>query len=341
MSQVKNVGVFIGRMQPPHKAHIDTIKRALHDNDHVIVILGSSNQFPTIKNPFMFEQRVEMILACLSDKSRVSFAPVSDYASDVVWAAEVQNMVAKCLDHWSITSSNVTLYGHIKDESSYYLAMFPNWKLHEMGCLGDVNATDIRNQLFSQRTIFSDAVYAGTKEWLEKWMKKDKKSLDYFIREYDFVKQYKKSWESAPYPPTFVTVDACVVCSGHVLLVKRKAEPCAGAWALPGGFINQHERLVDACIRELREETKIKVPAPVLKGSIKSSQVFDSPDRSLRGRTITHAFYIELPNGELPKVKGASDSANSKWVQVSEVVNMRAELFEDHFQIICALIGIS
>lgn len=341
MSIVKNVGVFIGRMQPPHKAHIDTIKRALQDNDYVIVVLGSSNQFPTVKNPFTFEQRVQMITSCLKDSSRVAFAPVSDYASDVVWAAEVQSMVAKSSEALSLIATNVTLYGHMKDESSYYLSMFPTWKLCEMGCLGDINATHIREMLFSEQTISSKEVYPGTKEWIENWMQKDKKSLNYFIREYNFIKQYKKSWENAPYAPVFVTVDACVVCSGHVLLVKRKAEPCAGAWALPGGFINQNERLIDACIRELREETKIKVPVPVLKGSIKTSQVFDVPDRSLRGRTITHAYYIELPNGELPRVKGADDALKSFWVPLNEIQQNRDKLFEDHYQIICALTGIN
>ena len=69
------------------------------------------------------------------------------------------------------------------------------------------------------------------------------------------------------------------------------------------------ERLLDACIRELREETKIKVPGPILKGSIKRQSVYDDPYRSARGRTLTHGFYIELePSAELPKVKGSDDA---------------------------------
>jgi bifunctional NMN adenylyltransferase/nudix hydrolase len=80
------------------------------------------------------------------------------------------------------------------------------------------------------------------------------------------IEKYKESWKAAPFPPTFVTVDAVVVQSGHVLLVKRKAMPGAGLWALPGGFLNQEETLLDGAIRELKEETKIKVPVPVLKG---------------------------------------------------------------------------
>ena len=70
-----------------------------------------------------------------------------------------------------------------------------------------------------------------------------------------------------------MTVDAVVVQSGHILLVKRGDMPGKGLWALPGGFLNQEETMLDGAIRELKEETKIKVPVPVLKGSIKESTI--------------------------------------------------------------------
>jgi bifunctional NMN adenylyltransferase/nudix hydrolase len=52
--------------------------------------------------------------------------------------------------------------------------------------------------------------------------------------EAEFIAGYRKAW-SAPYPVTFVTVDAVVVHSGHLLLVRRRSEPGRGLWALPGG----------------------------------------------------------------------------------------------------------
>jgi bifunctional NMN adenylyltransferase/nudix hydrolase len=88
-------------------------------------------------------------------------------------------------------------------------------------------------------------------------------------------------------------------------------------------------------IRELREETGIKVPEPVLLGSITHNMVFDSIERSTRGRTITHAFRIDLESTELPKVKGADDAEKAKWVPVSEV---KSELcYDDHFDIMLTL----
>jgi 8-oxo-dGTP diphosphatase len=46
-----------------------------------------------------------------------------------------------------------------------------------------------------------------------------------------------------------------------VLIVKRKTEPAKGTWALPGGFIEIGETWQEACVRELEEETTVKIPA--------------------------------------------------------------------------------
>jgi bifunctional NMN adenylyltransferase/nudix hydrolase len=157
--------------------------------------------------------------------------------------------------------------------------------------------------------------------------------------EYRMVQKYKEAWKAAPFPPTFMTVDAVVVQSGHILLVKRGDMPGKGLWALPGGFLNQEETMLDGAIRELKEETKIKVPVPVLKGSIKDSKTFDHPNRSSRGRTITTAFYIDLGFGEeLPKVKGSDDAQDARWVPFNEVD--REQMFEDHFAILDNFINI-
>jgi bifunctional NMN adenylyltransferase/nudix hydrolase len=160
------------------------------------------------------------------------------------------------------------------------------------------------------------------------------------VEEYRFVRQYRQQFASLPYAPTFQTVDTVVVQSGHVLLVKRRAMPGKGLWALPGGFVNQNERLQDAAIRELREETRLKVPDPVLRGSIRQHEVFDHPKRSLRGRTFTMAYYIVLNDGELPAVKGGDDAAKARWIPIADVAQMSAQLFEDHHDILDYFLGL-
>lgn len=66
------------------------------------------------------------------------------------------------------------------------------------------------------------------------------------------MQTYSQGWEGAPYPPTFVTVDAVAVHSGHLLMVARGSQPGKGLWALPGGFVHGNERLMDAVPRTAR-----------------------------------------------------------------------------------------
>jgi bifunctional NMN adenylyltransferase/nudix hydrolase len=159
------------------------------------------------------------------------------------------------------------------------------------------------------------------------------------VDEYDFMRTYKKQWQEVPYPVIFTTTDAVVVQSGHILLVKRRSAPGCGLWALPGGFLKYDQPILDSMIRELREETKLRVPERILEGSIKAREVFDAPQRSLRGRTVTHAFYIQLPAGKLSKVKGSSDASSAKWFPLDEAFNMGENLFEDHLFIIKHFLG--
>ena len=152
------------------------------------------------------------------------------------------------------------------------------------------------------------------------------------MRNVDYKESVKK------YPRIEHTVDAVVIQSAHVLLIRRRAEPGRGQWALPGGFLNPEERMLDGAIRELREETKIKVPEAVLRGSIKASQPYDDPHRSERGRLITQAFLFQLPDQiELPKVKGSDDADKARWVPLADL--KADELFEDHYFIIKDMIG--
>lgn len=346
-----NFVVFIGRFQPSHLAHIRIISKALEKGEKVIILIGSSNQVRTIKNPWTFEERKQMILSAFpsSVHDNLLIHPLHDKIyNDQQWVCEVQHTVGK----HTKDGSSIAIVGHNKDESSYYLDLFPQWDLIDMGLIKefdvDLNATDIRDDYFqinpnNENLLVDLHQKIGTKvspsieQFLQMFQLRNEHAL--LIEEYEFLKKYKSAWENSPYPPTFVTVDAVVVQSGHVLLVQRRAMPGQGTWAMPGGFLGQNETVIDATIRELREETKLKVPEPVLKGSIKASKIFDHPARSLRGRTITHASLIELRSGELPKVKGSDDAAKSRWIPLNIFYDMENQMFEDHWHIVSHFLG--
>jgi bifunctional NMN adenylyltransferase/nudix hydrolase len=273
-----------------------------------------------------------MIQACLTPETlqRVHFLTVRDWLySDNLWLTAVQQQVLEIIEG----SNAVVVLGHRKDASSYYLNLFPQWDYLETGHYPDLSSTQIRGAYFEgKETDYIDKIPQSVAQYLHTFQKSERYQA--LCEEYQFLQAYKQAWLNAPYPPTFVTTDALVVQSGHVLVVRRKAKPGLGLIALPGGFIQQNETLIDGMLRELKEETRLKVPLPVLRGSIVESHVFDNPGRSLRGRTITHAYFIQLQGGELPAVKGGDDAQKAWWISLADLYAQEEQIYEDHFQII-------
>ena len=341
--------VFIGRMQPFHNGHKAVIDKALENAHEVVVVLGSCFQARSTKNPFTFVERKAMIDAVYGDQfdyagsqgriktPRVKVVPVMDYPyDDNAWVSAVQNAVngAIASSGWSDYPKKVGLIGHSKDSSSYYLKIFPQWRNHvEVENVDDINATDIRNVMF-QGGIQSEKLPQQVLNWScqipeTNWWK----TLSF---EYKQIIDYceKSQMKGFDFPSVFVTTDAVLTQSGYILLIKRGGFPFKDCWALPGGYLDKGQFIVDNMIKELREETCVKIPAKVLKGSIKDVQIFDHPDRDPRGRVITHGFHIDLgyPDEKLPKVKGADDAKEARWFPLGE---LRPEMLAfDHWHII-------
>ncbi len=329
--------IFIGRFQPFHLGHESVVRQALSLCDKIIILVGSPYQPRTVRNPWDFNERERFVRSVFSDEENrhILVLPIMDNIyNEAVWIKSVQQIVSGVIHSKIASNPTIGLIGHQKDESSYYLSQFPQWERVEITNHEDISSTDIRELYFEDGKI-ADTLSKPVSKALEKFKLTD--SYTQVAHEFKFVRDYKKGWEAAPYAPTFVTVDAIVVQSGHILLVERKAQPGKGRIALPGGFVNPKEKLKDAVIRELREETRIKVPAPVLAGSITKTEVFDDPYRSARGRTITHAYLIELNGTQLPKVKGGDDANHAFWIPFCEV--KPEMMFEDHFHIIQAMLG--
>ena len=338
MSKKYDTLVLIGRFQPFHSAHLEIVKRATALCDQLVIVVGSANQPRTYKNPFTFDERRGMIKDATAGLNlRIYVEPNTDTIyNDQAWAVRVQSIVSK----YTTLGSKVGVIGHKKDPSSFYLDMFPQWGYENVEEIEPLSAVNIRDLYFKRgaNMEFIRGVVPRTAfEFLSEFWKTD--AYHQIIKEREFITEHNKQYAGLKYPPIFSTADAIVICSGHVLMIKRRAEPGRGLWALPGGYVNaQTDKTVEAAmLRELREETMIKVPAPVLKGSIVRSKVFDAIDRSPRGRIITHAFHIQLPDGELPKVKGNDDAEKARWVPIAEVRS--EECFEDHYEIIQHFLG--
>lgn len=332
--------VYIGRFQPFHNAHHAIINRAIEISKCPMIILGSSEQPRTYKNPFTDKERIGMIC---SSSTVNNIIPVHDSMyNNQTWVSKVQQAVSKTVfDNFGNDKFKIGIIGHEKDESSFYLKMFPQWDHIDVECIEPLHSTDIRDLYFrhnANMNFIKGVVPVEVFNFLTQF--KETESYKQIIKEREFIENYKKQYATLAYPPTFVTTDAVLIQSGHILLVKRKAEPGKGLWALPGGFLDavNDKSIVDCMVRELKEETGIKVPIPVLIGSIKDNKVFDSINRSARGRTITHCFKIVLPDGHLEKVKGQDDAEKAKWVPISEL--QRSKFYDDHYDIVQYFTGV-
>ena len=161
--------VFIGRFQPFHLAHMQTIKIALAQSHYVILALGSAQNERNIKNPFSATERQEMILSNFSeeDQKRILFVNVVDVYNDEKWRKLVKSLVENITNK----ADKIGLIGHFKDDSSYYLKFFPEWEMLALDSLqGSMSATPVR-EAYYRGDIQEEAFPLGTIGFLKKFIK--------------------------------------------------------------------------------------------------------------------------------------------------------------------------
>lgn len=128
------------------------------------------------------------------------------------------------------------------------------------------------------------------------------------------------------YPRIDVTVDAVVFRPSEngfeVLLIERKHPPYQGCWAIPGGFVDEGEDLEPAAIRELEEETGLKVK------SLQQLHTFGRPDRDPRKRIVSIVHWTVLEDSKV-EVQAADDAEKAEWFNINQL----PELAFDHKEV--------
>jgi bifunctional NMN adenylyltransferase/nudix hydrolase len=312
-------GIFIGRFQPVHEGHVHALGVAASQVQKLYILVGSANQCRSIRNPWTFEERKQMLQLKLHAQRITNYEiiPLNDYRySDTQWMSDVRATI----EHYDMGTP--TLFGHMK-EGNDYLKWFPELKFKSIEAQYSINATEIRNRMFAENDPFMPETVRGDRAFYDK--------------EKDLFAGY-------PFPETlnFNCSDAILECQGHILLIQRKFSPGKGAWALPGGFRNQRETFLDCAIRELMEETNVRVPEKVLRGSIVKTELFDDPSRSFGIPRNTMAVYMRIspnPDWSLPRANGADDAALCKWVPLTDALN-NIEMYDDHKDIVSKVTGV-
>ena len=134
------------------------------------------------------------------------------------------------------------------------------------------------------------------------------------------------------YPRPAVTADCVVITretAPRVLLIQRGNEPFKGCWAFPGGFMNMDESTEQCAVRELEEETGLRL------SSVRQVGTYSKVDRDPRGRTITVA-YLALIDAPV-SVQGHDDAARAQWFPLSALPPLafdHAEIMQDVMRLI-------
>lgn len=350
MKTNQTLAVFIGRFQPFHLGHLDVVTRAFAVADSALLLVGSAYRPRSWKNPFSYAERRAFIMAGTQGLGKpVATLPLVDTLhNDRAWTSNVRTAVMAHIRRAGLDpeTTQVVLTGFEKDASSQYLGWFPTWEMLDAspkrhhGMI--LNATDLREELFfGDATGMAPRFGAAHVTPVMEWIAANPRAVDTIRAEGALVAKYRQRTQAAEqvygYPIPVNTADAVVVQSGHVLLVKRAAQPGKGLWALPGGHIDPGETALDAALRELYKEAGLDMPKGAMRGRLRERRVFDHPERSEKGWVRTEAFVFDLQDrAQLEKVKSGSDAAAARWVPITEITP--DTLFEDHFDIIHALV---
>ena len=342
MPSPRKIAVLIGRFQPFHLGHQRLIELGLSSAERVLVVLGSAYRATSPRNPFSWQQRVQMIQETFdtAQASRIQFLPIRDYFNTQRWADQLARQVSAVAE-----GAQIVLINGLRDQRLLKHPMLSQW--HRMDCarVQHFDSTRIRDSLFlrafPQRadlqadfgiTQLTKLVPEGILKWLNRWQ--GTSHYEHLAREWLNLTEYRRSWSSAPFPPVFVTADCVVRCLNRVLLVQRKFAPGLGLWALPGGFIDCQETILQSALRELVEETQIGLTEDELISSLSETCVFDHPQRSERGRIVTHAHFFDLQQQFLPSIAAADDAMQAKWTDIELLASMEDSFHDDHFAIL-------
>ena len=372
--------VYIGRFQPFHKGHkaiVDLTVKMMKPGDTFTIIIGSTDQQETERNPLSASQRKEMLSIELEGYP-VTISTINDspYNYDL-W---IECLCAKMLGFKSATHedflekqedfikgfSNICIVGmenveeYIDRITKYYTyAPTEHFDLgisshvfSELDTQTSVHGSSIRTLACSEDRGHLENFYSDIKDFVSEKVLAYLKTVNFPLIVYNaYIKgiNYAES-TGCKYNSCFMTVDNIVFDKflGQVLLIKRKDN---GKLAIPGGFAEPYMNMKDNALRELEEETSIT--AKMLKDAfVKIDEIqpalIDAPYRDPRSShkcNFVSAVYVwqskvDALKNFIPYVKAGDDAVDAVWLSKEECEDLPAWRFHaDHKKVICKLLG--
>ena len=325
-----SVGAVLGRFQFFHKGHERLIVEAAAKCDILLILIGSSQEFGTAKNPMSLMQRSHTICECLVSNGidDVLLIPVADVLyDDQAWLDNVLDSIAV----WDIELPEQTpLYCFDRGGDHQERQMMePYFKTH---CLGDdhcgTSSTEVRHK------YYYPLLSADWRLGLPKYSWEYIETLDLSPAKEEAYEQHKEDWkwnpakEFAPFPlPNFDCVDMIVRDHlGDILTIVRGEYPGKGKLAMPGGAVDLGETFLQAAVRELKEETG-------LTAKVEDVKFLDLFSAGLRGgNRNTFVYYVDFESCEGILSPQEGEVQSLQWSKVPEIGEHG--WFSDHAHII-------
>lgn len=334
-----DLAICTGRFPLPGEAALALVRACLARAPRCLLVLRRAFMAPTPANPLRWDERAALLRDALADDERdaVRIEPLREHWDEARLLRDVRELAAT-------HAPSRVLWLHAGEAPLQLEEPPAGWVVEPTGGDdGDAVATRALHALYEAddaavalRALLP-GVAAGAAGFLRAWIREDRFAT---VRDdWRQIAKERRQWSVAPYPVVLSTVDALVRARDRVLLVRRGRSPGKGLWAIPGGFLEPSEGVLHAALRELEEETRLPLTRQQKKQALRAMRVFDHPERSQRGRMITHGFYFDLGDIAPPAVEGADDAAEAKWFPIAQLSQLEDQLHDDHFHILQTFLG--
>ncbi len=222
--------VYIGRFQPFHSGHLASVQFGLSIAKNVIIALGGFHLASSPTDPWTTLERKKMILKSLTsdERKRVKFVFIRDRLYDEsLWKENLSTEIRLLTP----SKAKMVIIGHDKDESSYYLKIFPQWKFIDTGNFSDINGTRVRHEYFQNIISDENIVPKPVAHFLKVFQKRSIFTIlqnEYFRYNMNKTNQTKEMLVEFPEEPRIL-----LQFGNYILLKKYKRQNGSSLYELP------------------------------------------------------------------------------------------------------------
>jgi ADP-ribose pyrophosphatase len=320
----------VSSFQPLNAVEKAAVDLALGRADHVTVVVGSANASRSAHlHPLLAHERVRILEDAWAgeiEAGRLSVETMDDHLYvDILWDNDLRKRVMARGLRGGIVAVGPVQAGHwrkVLGASRVIDTPVPSRTPETRKALAEwfIDGVPLPEALFPPATIRFMSEFADSEEHAA------------LGEEAQFCAGYREPYEQLPWPPKFLTSDCLVEHDGRVLLVKRAKAPGKGLWAIPGGFLEEGERLLEAARRELMEEAGVDAGKLGSGAYLAAKEEFDLPQRDGRGRLVTMGYMFRLLS-DRPEAVAADDAEGVWWASLDGEIDPE-QVFADHLGII-------